>query len=326
MKILSYKILNEATINLFNKNASALGGNFALGGGISGNLLKTTQLSKKRGIEGASDTLKYMTRYIQLMFNFYDAQGNAQLPSNINAAFGIYFSDSGAKAHILPYYSNSIQNLMKENLQYATLELFESGNKENIEDYFNNFQPKKFNFSLTIPNLNTFKQINNKYKFTPLNQLENFANANSQNYLIGFNASSGFRRLAFDRGYEQGQSGQGSQSGASRYTSISFTVSAPAQPQRGQITTQQITTINNVFQNGQQNCTIIFNAQSQNTSIGRFVTTIQYGNNKSIEIYTTNIINLRRNLPMNLGQVYIKSNSLNIINPTLCQLIIGNLR
>ena len=98
MKILSYKILNEATVNLFNKNASSLGGS------ISRNLLKTTKISKQRGIEGASDTLKYMTRYIQLMFNFYDAQGNAQLPSSINAAFGIYFSDEGKKAHILPYY------------------------------------------------------------------------------------------------------------------------------------------------------------------------------------------------------------------------------
>jgi hypothetical protein len=315
MKILSYKILNEATVNLFNKNASSLGGS------IGRNLLKTTQISKRRGIEGASDTLKVMTRYIQLMFNFYDARGNAQLSNDINVAFGIYFTDGGNKAHLLPYYSNSIQDLVEQNLQYATLELFESGGTENIEDYFNSFTPKKFNFSLDIPNLNVFKQINNKYKFNILNQLESYSNANSQNYTIGFNASSGFRRLTLDRNVQS--QGQGN---ASRYTYISFTVSAPTQAQQGQITQQQITTINNIFQRGQQNCTITFNGQSQNTTLGRFVTIIQYGNNSSIEIYTTNIINLRRNLPINLGQVYIKSNSLNIGNPTLCELNITNLR
>ena len=89
---------------------------------------------------------------------------------------------------------------------------------------------------------------------------------------------------------------------------------------------QQITNINNIFQSGQQNCTITFNGQSQNTRFGRFVTTIQYGNNSSIEIYSVNEINPQRRIPINVGQVYVKSTSLNIGNPTLCELNITNLR
>jgi hypothetical protein len=337
MKILSYKILSEATVNLFNKNAKTLGGDIrTLGGDISSNIRKTTQISKRKNIEGASDTLKLMTRYIQLMFNFYDARGNAQISKDINVAFGIYFTNGGNEAHLLPYYSNSIQNLVAENLQYATLKLFDANNQlMNIENHFTNFQNenflvtttgdkevKKFRFSLEIPNINNFKQINNKYKFSILNNLESFANANSQNYTIGFNASSGFRRLTLDRNSQ----GQGN---TSIYTQIGFTVSAPTQAQQGQqgqITPQQITAINNVFQGGQQNCTITFNGQSQNTALGRFVTTIQYGNNSSIEIYTTNMINFRRNIPIDVGQVNIKSTSLNINNAVLCELSITILR
>jgi len=330
MKILSYKILNEATVNLFNQNASKLGGSF------SKDLLKTTKISKQRGIEGANDTLKYMTRYIQLMFNFYDGRGRVKLSTPINVAFGIYFTDSGTIAHLLPYYSKSIQDLVGKNLEYATLQLFDANNRPmNIENHFNNFEgenfttvnrkltSKKFKFSLKIPNINTFKEINNKYNFNNLNVLESFANANNRNYRIGFSTSSGFRRLAFD---SNNQGGQGSQSGSSRYTYISFTVSASTQAQQGQITTQQIATINNIFKRGQQNSTITFDALSRNTTHGRFVTTIQYGNNRSIEIYTVNKINPQRRIPINVGQAYVKSTSLNITNPALCELIITNLR
>jgi hypothetical protein len=339
MKILSYKILNEATVNLFNQNASKLGGSF------SKDLLKTTKISKQRGIEGANDTLKYMTRYIQLMFNFYDGRGRVKLSTPINVAFGIYFTDSGKIAHLLPYYSKSIQDLVGKNLEYATLQLFDANNQPmNIENHFNNFEgenfttvnrkltSKKFKFSLKIPNINTFKEINNKYSFNNLNVLESFANANNRNYRIGFSTSSGFRRLALDsnnQGSQSGQGGQGGQSGSSRYSYISFTVSASTQAQQGQqgqITTQQIATINNIFKRGQQNSTITFDALSRNTMLGRFVTTIQYGNNRSIEIYTVNKINPQRRIPISVGQVYVKSTSLNISNPALCELIITNLR
>jgi len=306
MKILSYKILNEATVNLFNKNASALGG------GISRNLLKTTQISKRRGIEGASDTLKYMTRFIQLLFNFYDAQGNVQLSSDINVAFGIYFSEGGTKAHILPYYSESIQNLMEENLQYATLELFNPNDlseKINIEDYFNNFEIARYPFKLEISNLNTFKNINDEYKFSFLNVLTNFANKTpTNNITIGFNASSGLRRLSLDRG-QQGQSSQ------QNYSFIQFEVSIPQSPQTQTIiTTAEVAQINNLFKNnGQQNCIIEFNNATRQRGVNlpnlRYTTKITYQTNKVLYIYSTNQINTRvqpQNMMNNAGRIFIQ--------------------
>jgi len=312
MKILSYKVLNEATVNLFNKNASALGGNISL------NLLKTTQLSKRRGIEGASDTLKYMTRYIQLMFNFYDAQGKPKLSSDINVAFGIYFTDGGNKAHLLPYYSNSIQDLVEQNLVYATLKL----EGEPIEEYLNNFKRKRFPFELEIPDINKFKEINNKYKFNSLNQLEQFANQPaSTGVTIGFNASSDFRRLTLDRGYGSSQSNQGGQ-GVSNYTFIGFTVSST----QGQnvLTQKEIKQVNNIFQNGQGNCTITFNRPSN--VLTRFLTTIEYGVNQKLNIYSSNKINPTRNFPISLGQVYIELIGATPINKKLCELSITSLR
>lgn len=301
MKILSYKVLNEATVNLFNKNASQLGGS------ISRDLLKTTQISKRRGIEGASDTLKYMTRFIQLLFNFYDSNNNPSLGRDINVAFGIYFSDGGNKAHILPYYSESIQDLAEQNLQYATLELFnpqDLNEKINIENYFSNFQKARYSFELKISNLNTFENINDEYNFSFLNVLTDFADKDeNKDITIGFNGSSGFRRLTLDRSQ---------QSSNYNYTNIAFTVSAPTQIQQGQtqITQQAINTLNNLFQNGQQNCTINFNnvSASNKPSGTRYVSSIKYGSNQIIYIYTQNQINPNiqvQNIMNNVGTTYI---------------------
>ena len=126
MKILSYKILNEATVNLFNRNANALGGS------ISRNLLKTTRMAKERGIEGANDTLKLFTRFVQILFNFYETQGgNPVLPTNLNVAFGLYFTNDGLIAHLIPYHSKSIQSIVRDvntSTEYASLQLYDANN------------------------------------------------------------------------------------------------------------------------------------------------------------------------------------------------------
>lgn len=320
MKILSYKVLNEATVNLFNKNAKQLGGS------ISRDLLKTTRLSKKRGIEGASDTLKYMTRFIQLLFNIYDEtnivastqnqstqnQPTPLLPNDINVAFGIYFSDGGNKAHILPYYSNSIQDLAEQNLQYATLELFnpqDLNEKINIENYFSNFQKTRYSFKLKISNLNTFKNINDEYNFSFLNVLTDFANKpERKDITIGFNGSSGLRRLSLDRG-QQNQNTQ------QNYSFIRFEVSIPQSPQTQTIITQtEVTQINNLFQSsGQQNCIIEFNNATRQRAINlpnlRYTTKITYQQNNVLYIYTTNEINTNvqpQNMMNNVGRIFIQ--------------------
>lgn len=313
MKILSYKILNEATVNLFNRNASALGGS------ISRNLLKTTRMAKEKGIEGANDTLKLFTRFIQLKFNFYDTQNNPQLPSDIIVAFGIYFERNGQIAHLIPYSSKSIQSLVsqQDEIKYATLELFDNNNQPiNIEEYFNTFQEVRYNFSLTIPDINNFRTINSQYRFANLNQLEQFANTGgvSPNYTIGFNGSSGFRRITND----------GNQETNTTYTNIALNV----QPLQGQQLTQQQNQLNTLFNNPNTlNCTIVFNRANRPRGINlpqgtRYTTSIQYGQNFAY-IYTQNSINTNRNIPMNLlGRVYV---SLGQNQPEECTLTITSL-
>jgi hypothetical protein len=323
MKILSYKILNETTVNLFNRNASALGGNFALGGGISRNLLKTTRMSKERGIEGANDTLKLFTRFIQLKFNFYDANANPALNTDLNVAFGIYFTNGGNTAHLIPYTSKSIQSLLTQIdtntqqgvIQYATLELFDPNNNQaiNIEGILNNFQQSiRYNFSLTIPDINNFRRINSQYRFANLNQLEQFANTGGVSpYTIGLNQSSGFRRITND-GNEQ--------------TNITYTnIALDIQPLQGQQLTQPQTNLNTLFNNTNTlNCTIVFNRANRPRGINspqgtRFTTSIQSGQNIAY-IYTQNSINTNRITPMTLnGRVYV---SLGQSQPEECNLII----
>jgi hypothetical protein len=315
MKILSYKILNETTVNLFNRNASALGGNFALGGGISRNLLKTTRMAKQRGIEGANDTLKLFTRFIKLEINFYDRQDNPQLPIGIMVAFGIYFERSGQLAHLIPYSSESIQSLVsqQDEVKYATLELFDNNNQPiNIEEYFNTFQQARYNFSLTIPDIDIFRTLNSQYRFANLNQLENFANTGgiSPDYTIGFNGSSGFRRITNDGNQE-----------TTTYTNIALGI----RPLQGQQLSQTQTTLNTLFTDPNTlNCTIIFNRANRPRGINlpqgtRFTTSIQSGQNIAY-IYTQNTINTNRNIPMTLnGRVYV---SLGQSQPEECNLTI----
>lgn len=231
MKILSYNIINEATIDLFNKNAAALGGNF------SKDFLKTKRLAKQKGIEGADDALTLMNRFVQVQFNFYDrTTQDPKLASDLNVAFGIYFTENNTKAHLYPYNSDSIANLTEESLEYATLKLYDINTNQilNIENIFVNFAPDKYNFSLNISNPDTFRKINTQYKFENLNQLSQFATAPSRingNNFIGLLLSSGFRNISQKKSKQQ----QGHQ--------ISFTLI----PATGQQPTPIITTLNGLF-------------------------------------------------------------------------------
>jgi len=313
MKILSYKILSESTANLFNQNASALGGS------ISRNLLKTTRMSKERGIEGANDTLKLFTRFIQLKFNFYDANANPALNTDLNVAFGIYFTGGGLVAHLMPYYSESIQSLIGRRLQYATLQLFDPSNNNqpiDIEDLFNNFQQGgRYNFLLTIPNEDVFREINNQYGFANLNQLADVRFANTvipnPDYTIGLNQSSGFRRITNDGNQE-----------SETYTNISFQI-------QGQQLTPEQTELNRIFLNP-VNCTILFNNGRRPAGMNalpqgmRYITSIQYNNNSFVYLFTQNPINPSNRVPIPVNNCNIQT--ANIPNATITPPLGCNLR
>jgi hypothetical protein len=258
MKILSYKILNEAA--------------FQVGGPKSG-LLGANLIVRSTGDETFSNT--FFKKIIRLDFEIIDAQNQQPVGKYKQVLFAINYSSDKQTAYLYPYISKEVDALSEVNgMKWGNLQLFDKQTNApiNIEGQFLNPQPDTFKFEFKIGDPNTFSVVNSKYKFSKINDLKNYvSNGPNQGYLLKLDSSTIMRDI--------GNSGSGSQA---QNRSNNYKLTLTFNPTLG----QQFTI------NPNQEYKIIFNnAQNPRSTIPSFSgTNIQASNRTSIQDITSNRI------------------------------------
>ena len=183
MKILSYKILNEAA--------------FQVGGPKSG-LLGANLIARSTGDETFSNT--FFKKIIRLDFEIIDANSQQRVGSYKQVLFAINYSADKKTAYLYPYISKEVDALNEVNgMKWGNLQLFDqqTGNPINIEGLFLNPQPGIFKFEFNVGDPNSFSAVNSKYKFSKLNDLKNYAsNGPNQRYLLSLDSSTIMRDIS----------------------------------------------------------------------------------------------------------------------------------
>jgi hypothetical protein len=227
MKILSYKILNEAA--------------FQVGGPKSG-LVGAKMIANRTGQETFSKT--FFKKIIRLDFEIINAQNQQPVGTYKQALFAINYSSDKQTAYLYPYISKEVDALNDVNgMKWGNLQLFDKQTNApiNIEGQFLNPQPDTFKFEFKIGDTNSFGIINSKYKFSKLNDLKNYiSNGPNQNFLLKLNSSTIMRDIGNSDGGSQAQN-------RSNNYKLSITFNPPLTQQQYNINQNQTYTI--VFNN-----------------------------------------------------------------------------
>jgi hypothetical protein len=183
MKILSYKILNEAA--------------FQVGGPKSG-LLGANLIARSTGDETFSNT--FFKKIIRLDFEIIDAQNQQPVGKYKQVLFAINYSSDKQTAYLYPYISKEVDALSEVNgMKWGNLQLFDKQTNApiNIEGQFLNPQPDTFKFEFKIGDPNSFSVVNSKYKFSKLNDLKNYvSNGPNTRYLLKLDSSTIMRDIS----------------------------------------------------------------------------------------------------------------------------------